>query len=104
SGATHDRFALFFRLLPSPPTPPLFPYTTLFRSEPPVVTWPRTGRTSLTDIGTPWSGPIGSPSITATSAPRAAMKGEPIGPLHGRSEEHTSELQAPTNLLFPLLL
>src|SRR5205807_10082276 len=42
--------------------------------EPPVLTSPRVGSTSFTDTGTPQSGPIGSPFITAISASRAAAR------------------------------
>src|SRR5256885_12725262 len=61
-----------------PPRSTLFPYTTLFRSS-------------------------GRPAPRAPSAhPRAAASG---GPSSGRrSEEHTSELQSPCNLVCRLLL
>src|SRR5256885_8986698 len=59
-----------------PPRSTLFPYTTLFRSLPPP--------------GGEWQCPI------------------PVRPAHGRerqrSEEHTSELQSPCNLVCRLLL
>src|SRR2546426_4206747 len=68
-----------------PPRSTLFPYTTLFRSPPaskrkremPPVKW----------------------DVTKSSP--AALKETPIGP---RSEEHTSELQSPCNLVCRLLL
>src|SRR5438094_4115632 len=66
-----------------PPTSTLFPYTTLFRS------------------GTLPSEPI-SLSISSTAACAALY-----GPLHGganRSEEHTSELQSPYDIVCRLLL
>src|SRR3990170_2789924 len=59
-----------------PPTPTLFPYTTLFRSAAESRRW------------------------TAAES-RSARRGEPIGP---RSEEHTSELQSPDHLVCRLLL
>src|SRR5947208_2106725 len=41
--------------------------------EPPVVVSPRVKRTSLIETGTPWSGPSGSPFVTAISASRATV-------------------------------
>src|SRR5262249_60184637 len=70
----------FFIMSRRRPTPPLFPYTTLFRSRPPSappqMRWRRAG--------------------CACSASR--------GPSSSRSEEHTSELQSLTNLVCRLLL
>src|SRR5256885_7304801 len=63
-----------------PPRSTLFPYTTLFRS-----TWPRAAS------GRRCSGP----------SPRARW---PATQRSGRSEEHTSELQSPCNLVCRLLL
>src|SRR3990167_6930063 len=60
-----------------PPRSPLFPYTTLFRSQ---------------------YGSIHSRQSTVTMSPSAM---ENVG-AEGRSEEHTSELQSQSNLLFPL--
>src|SRR5688500_19983201 len=66
----------FFLMLRRPPRSTLFPYTTLFRSV--------------------------SPSARTTScwppAPATGRSG------YGRSEEHTSELQSPCNLVCRLLL
>src|SRR2546426_8380851 len=63
-----------------PPRSTLFPYTTLFRSP-------------LPAASTPW-------------APRIVRGGLAGGPGFepGRSEEHTSELQSPCNLVCRLLL
>src|SRR5256885_9236920 len=91
-----------------PPRSTLFPYTTLFRS--------------LAECGRVWD-PGGSPhpgwdGCRARGAPqgagsdrtRGAMSTEPIRRLEGRlgrgnrSEEHTSELQSPCNLVCRLLL
>src|SRR5256885_4549186 len=58
-----------------PPRSTLFPYTTLFRS-PAIATWPA---------------PHGRPGAARGRGP-------------GRSEEHTSELQSPCNLVCRLLL
>src|SRR5207237_7175160 len=86
---------LYIHCAPRPPTSPLFPYTTLFRS-----------------------------CAKVTQSPQSAILGVPvallgllyfaaIGPLHlpaawrrprSRSEEHTSELQSHLNLVCRLLL
>src|SRR5256885_12335314 len=63
-----------------PPRSTLFPYTTLFRS-------PRAGSTSPARSGCAPTGPCPPPS-----------RNRP------RSEEHTSELQSPCNLVCRLLL
>src|SRR5205807_9328915 len=79
----------FFFLLPPPPPPlPLFPYTTLFRSaaRPPAGMCPLPRR------------PRAPPLETGT------LRSEPRLPQQGRSEEHTSELQSPCNLVCRLLL
>src|SRR5256885_9958573 len=61
-----------------PPRSTLFPYTTLFRSRGAVVE-------QVAQVG-------------------IAVGGPDLGPLHERSEEHTSELQSPCNLVCRLLL
>src|SRR5256885_3744828 len=66
----------FFLMIRRPPRSTLFPYTTLFRSARP---WP-----SSTN-----SWPTRSPCCSRSTA---------------RSEEHTSELQSPCNLVCRLLL
>src|SRR5256885_4103441 len=79
-----------------PPRSTLFPYTTLFRSM-----FPRSAlkgyrlidpqdHDPLLQEGTP----CGTPASTSTSG----------SPLQRRSEEHTSELQSPCNLVCRLLL
>src|SRR5574341_1694975 len=65
----------FFLMIRRPPRSTLFPYTTLFRSD--------AGRWSVTISST-------CPSSIFSMA--------------SRSEEHTSELQSPTNLVCRLLL
>src|SRR5690349_23327643 len=72
-----------------PPSPPLFPYTTLFRSE--------------CARGTARSAPpCRSPARPSPSGPRP---GRPPPPPPGRrSEEHTSELQSRRDLVCRLLL
>src|SRR2546426_4310258 len=68
-----------------PPRSTLFPYTTLFRSREtsPRVCWP-------------WA----SPAPRTPSTPRLRRRSR----LLARSEEHTSELQSPCNLVCRLLL
>src|SRR5262249_57586389 len=82
----------FFSSTRPPPTPPLFPYTTLFRS----------------DQGMPPLGPPYAPPPSA-APPRPTYPSSPpdqwsIPPVIPRSEEHTSELQSLTNLVCRLLL
>src|SRR2546426_1299084 len=73
----------FFLMIRRPPRSTLFPYTTLFRSH------VQNGRpTAIEDFVTGWQLVGGS------------RWGRPVG----RSEEHTSELQSPCNLVCRLLL
>src|SRR5205807_9575298 len=84
----------FFFLLPQPPTSTLFPYTTLFRSgsflvhlaDPPLL---RSGRHS---------------PLRAQAGPPGHRDRRVGAPFPSRSEEHTSELQSPCNLVCRLLL
>src|SRR5256885_12494337 len=71
----HDSFTFFFLMIRRPPRSTLFPYTTLFRS-------------SLRQPAK--APPRYSPPIISAS--------------RRRSEEHTSELQSPCNLVCRLLL
>src|SRR5256885_12642010 len=64
-----------------PPRSTLFPYTTLFRS-----------------VQTPYC------SATLWSGSASSVNGRPYTLLADRSEEHTSELQSPCNLVCRLLL
>src|SRR2546430_8395030 len=66
-----------------PPRSTLFPYTTLFRSWPRLVT-----------------GVVGGDHPDGGGVPRAAASAHP----QHRSEEHTSELQSQSNLVCRLLL
>src|SRR5256885_7010948 len=70
----------FFLMIRRPPRSTLFPYTTLFRSR-----WGRDDQVGALNLVTP--------------AKRAAA-----ARLVTRSEEHTSELQSPCNLVCRLLL
>src|SRR2546426_12532015 len=74
-------FFFFFLMIRRPPRSTLFPYTTLFRSLP----------------GTLRRGPRTAPGDAC-----AADRGAPCA--RWRSEEHTSELQSPCNLVCRLLL
>src|SRR5256885_16586305 len=77
---TPHLFSFFFLMIRRPPRSTLFPYTTLFRS----------------------ARGIAAPVVGVALAARAAVcSGAPLPP---RSEEHTSELQSPCNLVCRLLL
>src|SRR5256885_2987040 len=86
-----------------PPRSPLFPYTTLFRS----IIYPDLVR-RFVDEGSELLTTITNDSwFGATSAPyqhfeQASMRAIEEGP--ERSEEHTSELQSPCNIVCRLLL
>src|SRR5688572_32334220 len=89
---------MFFRILRPPPRSTLFPYTTLFRSE--------EGREAHVSPVTECA--AGASSLTlppgrAGGAPPSPAMGEGRTRASGRSEEHTSELQSPSNLVFRLL-
>src|SRR5205807_4873885 len=89
----------FFLILLPPPTSTLFPYTTLFRSI-----------TQISNIS-PTFGPPGrkqgrlrlSDAICARVPPQVKQKSAASAAFL-RSEEHTSELQSPCNLVCRLLL
>src|SRR3712207_6863994 len=79
-----------------PPRSTLFPYTTLFRSEPGSVA----AVSPSTTTSYPVTGaPFGSGAVQATSIRPVAEK-----PPVARSEEHTSELQSRQYLVCRLLL
>src|SRR5437870_8749418 len=100
-------------LTPMPPTPttsPLFPYTTLFRSQRPV----RAGQRRREARAGHLPVPLHAARLDARRDPgRAGLGAEPAasptaaqprGHAQSRSEEHTSELQSRGPLVFPLLL
>src|SRR5690606_41752199 len=100
---SHSIPSIFITRLRPPPTPTLFPYTTLFRSP------------SLPEHLTPAPAlpalPHPDPPVPALS--QSYLSGEPApvsslpAPLPAspsRSEEHTSELQSRENLVCRLLL
>src|SRR2546426_8590216 len=79
-------FFFFFLMIRRPPRSTLFPYTTLFRSN-----WER--RRNLR-----WDSSMNSAAASKHSGLRGART------RRERSEEHTSELQSPCNLVCRLLL
>src|SRR3712207_8531722 len=90
-----------------PPRSTLFPYTTLFRSEP---TQPRTSSTERTTPGGRCANPVGGvpggrrkPSLdrTSSSTPEGLCTARSSD---FRSEEHTSELQSRQYIVCRLLL
>src|SRR5256885_11848334 len=78
-----------------PPRSTLFPYTTLFRSHPSYCT-------SLTSNSNP-SANDPTPKLTCRGRCKSLLSRETVRP-RSRSEEHTSELQSPCNLVCRLLL
>src|SRR2546426_6928203 len=92
----------FFLMIRRPPRSTLFPYTTLFRS----VTGARNDGQAL---NAPY--PVGQTIITWTATDASANKANASQSVTvadkeppTRSEEHTSELQSPCNLVCRLLL
>src|SRR6266850_5717748 len=79
-------FFFFFLMIRRPPRSTLFPYTTLFRST-------VAGRAGVDDVL----------AIRGENGLQARER-RLVGADHGRSEEHTSELQSPCNLVCRLLL
>src|SRR2546426_4533190 len=82
----------FFLMIRRPPRSTLFPYTTLFRS--------------VRDQLVPDRTLLNSPTRSALQSAGSGRDGSRIRSVreHGRSEEHTSELQSPCNLVCRLLL
>src|SRR5258708_12159208 len=73
----------FFLMIRRPPRSTLFPYTTLFRSDP----------------ARGWADRLGDPERRRRSSEHRSWPRR-----SGRSEEHTSELQSPDHLVCRLLL
>src|SRR5205823_12899580 len=97
-------FHFFYSRLPPHPTPPLFPYTTLFRST--RIIWPSLAAVVVLPV--PFT-----PTIETTVGPSAARLNLPLFEArllstcfaaNNRSEEHTSELQSLAYLVCRLLL
>src|SRR5256885_5597268 len=76
-----------------PPRSTLFPYTTLFRSQATALVHEAYVRLVGSDPDRPWEGRGHFFAAAAEKCPRPS-----------RSEEHTSELQSPCNLVCRLLL
>src|SRR5437867_9811188 len=85
-------------MLPRPPTSTLFPYTTLFRSVVSLMMSSTSGKPS----GRPGCGTTRRPDKSARK--RSATRGSGSKTCTDRSEEHTSELQSPYDLVCRLLL
>src|SRR5205807_8686266 len=94
-------FLFFFLMIRRPPSSTLFPYTTLFRST-----------AALQDLAEDWSfrdsfgefGLFGRPVPPHPALSLGEREKKHELPVLGRSEEHTSELQSPCNLVCRLLL
>src|SRR5256885_15981091 len=89
----------FFLMIRRPPRSTLFPYTTLFRSV--SYAWNRTGAYNVTLTFTDSAGNNATAMQTLEIVIALTASFE-VGP--SRSEEHTSELQSPCNLVCRLLL
>src|SRR5207244_12010186 len=95
------------------PRSPLFPYTTLFRSAPPAFsTYPRihymwTGayvglNAGISFAHVDWSSSVAGDALSGSSSSSSGVIGATIGynlQVGNRSEEHTSELQSPDQLV-----
>src|SRR5256885_13071832 len=95
-----------------PPRSTLFPYTTLFRSKPVVFEdWLVTTMIADKDVifttrrnpDLPWTR-TGPEIVFPAEVPFVAVVPRPLPDFFWRSEEHTSELQSPCNLVCRLLL
>src|SRR5205807_9174046 len=96
-----DLLSLFFLRRRPPLRSTLFPYTTLFRSP------ERRARLPVLDKLRPAPHPLGEPSRPQPGRSARCKKLRLMGEAQGvayRSEEHTSELQSPCNLVCRLLL
>src|SRR5258708_8908465 len=90
-----------------PPRSPLFPYTTLFRSQrrPLVCVLAAAWQARASGVSPGFAGDAEGaaiPGATRREAGRAATSA--LAPGSTRSEEHTSELQSPDHLVCRLLL
>src|SRR5256885_2950371 len=91
-------FFFFFLMIRRPPRSTLFPYTTLFRSR----LGTETARRRARGVGRRRAGR--SPRRPLGGSPRRDLRCGDPGARRERSEEHTSELQSPCNLVCRLLL
>src|SRR5436190_11478583 len=92
---------LILLITPTPPSSPLFPYTTLFRS-PSDLQRKATHTASVSDAAA-WPPGAGEPSA-APASPASSRNAARIDLTRLRSEEHTSELQSHSDLVCRLLL
>src|SRR5207248_11257220 len=92
----------FFFMIRRPPRSTLFPYTTLFRSPLAAATMSGVMR-SLFRISL-MSAPDSSNRRPEPASPCCAAKSSAVKSPFERSEEHTSELQSPYDLVCRLLL
>src|SRR3712207_9501011 len=95
--ALSSSLIFFFLMIRRPPRSTLFPYTTLFRSRRVAAAGPRAvdrPRARAVVVGRP---PPGRERAPGSPLPGAVDR-------HGRSEEHTSELQSRQYLVCRLLL
>src|SRR5256885_5736922 len=88
-----DSYFFFFLMIRRPPRSTLFPYTTLFRSS-------QSGTRKQHSFPRHWS----TKCFSAEDHRRCRNTGNISTPPVIRSEEHTSELQSPCNLVCRLLL
>src|SRR2546426_7502223 len=86
----------FFLMIRRPPRSTLFPYTTLFRS------LLNAARVISRVVRMSWTGANGS-AFNCSSQP-STIDRHSAAVMGVRSEEHTSELQSPCNLVCRLLL
>src|SRR3712207_8834962 len=85
-----------------PPRSTLFPYTTLFRSDPTATPVGPCKRASVAALPSPRPSEGAPPPATVLIVPSATRR--ILLPLVSRSEEHTSELQSRQYLVCRLLL
>src|SRR5207244_13245912 len=98
----------------APPRPALVPYTTLFRSASRAPRWPAASMPAASPLTTVTpAAPRPRASSAATRRPYSLARRAPTTAIAGssapsvprtRSEEHTSELQSPDQLVCRLLL
>src|SRR5256885_12876468 len=95
----HHFHFFFFLMIRRPPRSTLFPYTTLFRS-------PAPKKVPALTCGSfnPALPAITEQGAGATATFQQSSNGPFVGQTAYRSEEHTSELQSPCNLVCRLLL
>src|SRR2546426_9393059 len=90
----HVYFCFFFLMIRRPPRSTLFPYTTLFRSQ------PRDRAQVAAELGHQADLHV----VVVVDDGVVEARDLVVAADHERSEEHTSELQSPCNLVCRLLL